>query len=503
MHYGNGGTRKRLCDTILNGSVFHSVCILLANSVTGLVLAKQKGAYPLNRSIIPHRLFRTTILLIAMPLLLSFMPIMSAVAQAASNHPTSGPFSFTFKGTHYTLARTAQQPPTDAQCRAQTSQPCYSPQEIRTAYDLNPVLNAGFTGKGQTIVIIDSFGDPTIQSDLQTFDAGFGLPDPPSFTQLAPLGQINFNPNAPDMFSWAAEITLDVEWSHAMAPDANIVLMTSPVDETQGVQGMPEFLYLEQYAVNHNLGKIISQSWGTTENTLFTTPGGRQVINNFDRFYQKAGAQGVTVLGSSGDGGTANPDINGNIYPFPTVNFPSASPYITAVGGTSLFADTSGNYQSETAWSATGGGVSQFFKEPGYQQNSLPASDQQLLNGFRGVPDIAFNADPGTGILVYLSFPGIPAGWYTIGGTSEGSPSWAGIIADGDQMAGHPLGFINPAVYKLGNSSDYAKSFHDVTVGNNSQDGIPGYNATPGWDATTGWGTPKVATFLRELIERT
>lgn len=460
----------------------------------------------MNQFFTSHRLFRITILLIAMPLLLSFMPIMSAVAQAASSHV---PFSFTFKGNHYILARAAQQPPTDAQCRAQTGFPCYNPQEIRTAYDLNPVLNAGFTGKGQTIVIIDSYGSPTIQADLQTFDAGFGLPDPPSFTQLAPLGQLNFDPTNADMVGWAFETTLDVEWSHAMAPDANIVLMTSPVDETQGIQGMPQFLYLEQYAVNHNLGKIISQSWGTTENTLFTTPGGRQVISNFDHFYQKAGAEGVTIFGSAGDAGTANPDINGNIYPFPTVNFPSASPYITAVGGTALFADTSGNYQSETVWNdgptagATGGGVSQFLKEPSYQKKNLPASDQQLLNGFRGVPDIAFNAAGSTPVLVYLSIPSIPAGWYMIAGTSEGSPTWAGIIADGDQMAGHPLGFINPAVYKLGNSSDYAKSFHDITVGNNSQDGIPGYNATPGWDATTGWGTPKVWTFLRELIERT
>jgi subtilase family serine protease len=437
-----------------------------------------------------------------MPLVLSFLPMMSTVAQAASSRSTSSPFSFTFKGNHYTLVRTAQPPPTDAQCRAQIGQPCYSPQEIRTAYDLDPVLKAGYTGKGQTIVIIDSFGDPTIQNDLQVFDSAYGLPAPPSFSVLAPLGQLQFDPNTPGMIGWAAEISLDVEWAHAMAPDANIVLMTSPVNETQGVQGMPEFLYLEQYAVNHHLGKIISQSWATTENTLFTIPGGRQVINNFDRFYQKADAAGVTVLGSTGDSGTANPDINGNIYPFPTVNFPASSPYITAVGGTSLFADTNGNYQNETAWSATGGGISQYFNEPNYQKTTLPASAQKLLNGHRGLPDIAFNADPGTGVLVYLSFPGVPAGWYIFGGTSEGSPTWAGIIADGNQMAGHSLGFINPAVYKLGKGSDYAESFHDITVGNNRQDNIPGYDATPSWDPTTGWGTPKVATFLEELIEQ-
>lgn len=150
-------------------------------------------------------------------------------------------------------------------------------------------------------MIIDSFGSPTIQKDLKIFDAGYGLPDPPSFKEFAPLGKVKFDPSNSDMIGWAAETTLDVEWTHSMARGANIVLMTSPVDETQGVQGMPEFLYLEQYAVKHNLGKIISQSWATTENTLFNIPGGIQVLKNFEAFYQQADGQGVTIFGSSGD----------------------------------------------------------------------------------------------------------------------------------------------------------------------------------------------------------
>jgi subtilase family serine protease len=307
------------------------------------------------------------------------------------------------------------------------------------------------------------------------------------------------------MVGWAFETTLDVDWAHAMAPDANIVLLTSPVAETEGVQGMPEFLFLEQYALKHHLGNIISQSWGATEETLFN-PGGRKVFNDFENFYQQAAAQHVTVFAASGDFGAANPNINGKFYPFPTVIFPASSPYVTAVGGTSLFADTHGNYDHETVWNnstgATGGGVSKVFNEPDYQQNTLPTSDQKLLNGHRGLPDVAWNADPNTAILVYISFlGGKNNGFYFIGGTSEGSPQWAGIIADGNQMAGHPLGFINPAVYQLGSGSDYGESFHDITVGNNSFAGVTGYNATPGWDLTTGWGTPKVATFLQELIE--
>src|SRR5437588_3067690 len=236
-----------------------------------------------------------------------------------------------------------------------------------------------------------------------------------------------------------------------MATDVNIVLMTCSVAETEGDQGLPEFLYLEKYALSHHLGNIISQSFGATEETLFT-PGGRQILNEFNNFYQQAGNAGVTVLASSGDSGVANVNINGKIYPFRTVNFPASSPYVTAVGGTSLFADTSGNYQHETVWNnntgASGGGLSHYFAEPVYQQANLPASDQKILNGFRGLPDISWNADPFTAVLVYISFLGGSSnGYYFIGGTSEGSPDWAGIIADGDQMAGFPVGFINQALY--------------------------------------------------------
>ena len=301
------------------------------------------------------------------------------------------------------------------------------------------------------------------------------------------------------MVNWAFETTLDVEWSHALAPDANIVLMTSPVSETEGVQGLPEFLFLEKYAVSHNLGKIISQSWGATENTLFN-PAGRQIFNQFNDFYKQAGQNGVTFFASTGDSGSSNVDINGNIYPFPTVIFPASSPYVTAVGGTSLFASSTGNYQSETVWEgAGGGGISQSFKEPDYQKANLPASDQSLLNGFRGIPDITYNADPQTTILIYLSFIS-PAGFYLIGGTSEGSPQWAGIIADADQMAGHPLGFLNPALYQLGNSHA-ANSYHDITVGNNGYNNVPGYDATPGWDLASGWRSPKASGLLPALIK--
>jgi subtilase family serine protease len=389
------------------------------------------------------------------------------------------------------LAAAGSQAPTDAECRAAGEGPCYSPQEIRHAYGVDQLLTRGDQGKGQTVVIIDSFGSPTITSDLQAFDAGYGLPAPPSFKIIAPLGTVPFNPTAiPDQIGWAAETTLDVEWAHAMAPKASIVLLTSPVDETEGVQGMPQFDELINYALDHHLGNVISESWGATENTLFT-PGGEQVIRSFNASYARAAAMGVTALASTGDNGVGNVETDGvTVYPFPTVNFPASSPLVGAIGGTSLTADTNGDYQSETAWSDGGGGISQQFREPFYQA-FLPHSAQQELGGFRGTPDVSWNADPNTPILIYLSFFGpSAAGYYTIGGTSEGSPSWAGVVADLDQLAGRGIGLLDPYAYALGATG---RGFHDVTVGNNSDNGVTGYNATPGWDLTTGWGSPNLA----------
>jgi subtilase family serine protease len=455
----------------------------------------------------PGNLFRWRVALplVFLILVLGIFPVVAANAHGTSSQPHAKPFVITAKGKSFTMAQTSQKPPTDAQCRTNLGVPCYSPQEIRKAYGATPLLNAGFTGKGQSIVIIDSFGSPTIRHDLHVFDQGYGLPDPPSFKILAPLGTVPFNPNNSGQVGWAFETTLDVEWSHVLAPEANIVLMTSPVNETEGVQGLPQFLFLEKYALDHHLGKIISQSWGATEETLFT-PAGRQVIADFERFYERARDEHVTVLASSGDTGSTNFKLNLiNLYPFPVIGFPASSPLVTAVGGTSLFASTSGNYQDEIVWNnstgASGGGISEVFKEPNYQQNNLPSSDQKLLNGNRGMPDIAYNADPNTGILVYVSFIS-PAGFYLIGGTSEGSPQWAGIIADADQLAGHSLGFLNPALYAIGNSGDYHESFHDITFGSNAFAGVRGFKATPGWDLSTGWGSPKVATLVTELIER-
>jgi subtilase family serine protease len=391
--------------------------------------------------------------------------------------------------------------PTDTLCRSLIGYPCYSPQEMRTAYGVSELLADGFDGKGQTIVIVDSYGSPTIDADLRQFDSDYGLPDPPSFQVVSPLGTVEFDPTNQDMVGWALETTLDVEWAHSMAPGANIVLLTSPVSETEGTVGMPQFIQIETYALDHHLGQVFSQSWGATENTLMDSAG-QDVIAQFEAVYQRARAEHVTVFAGAGDSGSANLEQSGTtFYSFPTVNYPASSPWVTAVGGTSLTADTSGNYISEAVWDdygAGGGGVSQIFSEPIWQL-PLPASDQTLLARHRGIPDVSYNADPSTGILVYASLPGLPAGYYLFGGTSEGSPQWAGIAADFNQIAGRPLGYLNAKLYLLGARGALAPVTHDITVGNNGFAGIPGYSATPGWDLATGWGTPKLAALGKAL----
>jgi subtilase family serine protease len=364
------------------------------------------------------------------------------------------------------------------------------------AYGVQSLIERGFTGKGQTIVDIVSYGSPTLQQDMDIFDKQFGLP-PITIKVIAPLGVARFNATNQDMAGWAGETELDVQIIHAVAPGANIVVLTSPVDETEGTIGLPQFLQLEQYALTHHLGNIISQSWGASEVTL-KDAAGQQEIHKWDAFLKQATTQqGITFFASSGDNGATDyADLKATkLSPTPTTSFPADDPWVTSVGGTSL--QRNGTAFQEIAWNRSGGGFSSFFATPAYQQ-ALPASVQSQLKQRRGVPDVAGDADPRTGLAIYTS------GWELGGGTSASAPLWAAFMAIADQMAGHPLGFINPALYKLATSSSYAQDFNDITVGNNTVDvnGTPvqGYPAVQGWDPITGLGTPDAEKLLPGLV---
>jgi hypothetical protein len=336
----------------------------------------------------------------------------------------------------------------------------HTPAQIAQAYGFNQVSfdNGAIQGNGagQTIAIVDASYDPNIASDLQKFDAQFGLSAPPSFSQFVEQG-------ATTNSGWALETALDVEWAHAMAPGANIDLIEA------NNSSLGSLMSAVNYARNLANVSVVSMSWGAGEfaaetqyDSLFTTP---------------AGHIGITFVASSGDGGAGT-------------TWPSVSPNVLAVGGTSLSTNSSGSYVGETAWSGSGGGISTFETEPTYQ-----TSVQNT--GQRTTPDVAYNADPNSGFAVYDSVPYAGQnGWFEVGGTSAGAPQWAALIAIADQgraLSGQGmLSNAQSTLYTLP-----ASDFHDVTSGSN------GYAATAGYDLVTGRGAPVANSLVQALSGNT
>lgn len=370
---------------------------------------------------------------------------------------------------------------------------CLTPHALRVAYGIDSLINKGFTGKGQTIVDIVSFGSPTLQQDMQVFDKTFDLP-PADIQVISPLNVPEYDPHQ-DKDGWAQETEMDVQIIHTLAPEAKIIVLQSPVAETEGTIGLPEYRQLEQYVIDHQLGYIVSQSWGTSELTLQDAPGQQELQQWNDLLENGTTKHHITYFGASGDtGATDYRDDKNHLANIPTTSFIADSPWVTSVGGTSLHITESNS--SEIAWSSSGGGFSQFYQMPSYQK-LLPAKVQQQFNNQRGVPDISAVADPTTGLPIYLD-----GQWSLAGGTSASTPVWAAIEAIANQMAGHPLGFINPGLYKLGTSATYQQDFHDITEGNNNnlQAGVKGYQAVVGWDPVTGLGTPNAEHLIPDLI---
>jgi len=393
-------------------------------------------------------------------------------------------------------------------CKQQTGFKCYAPFQMQKAYDLNPLYAQHLDGTGRTIAIVDSFGSPTAKQDLKQFDSDFNLPDPPSFKIIQPAGPVPpYDPGNPTMVGWAAETTLDIEWAHAIAPGANILLVETPVAETEGVTGFPEIVKSENYVIKHGLADVISQSFAATERT-FTA----DELFALRSAYINAEAHNVTVLAGSGDWGATGPKPRQGFYPFRTAQWPSSDPLVTAVGGTRLDLNSQGNRNfPDIAWNetqelggpaATGGGRSIFFSRPAYQD-----SVQNVVASRRGQPDISLNAAVNGGVLVYTSFGGFRVGYHIFGGVSAATPEFAGVIAIADQAAGKDLGLINPKLYAIGTGS----AIPDVTAGNNTVSftdknnqlvTVHGYPAATGYDLSTGLGTVDAALLVAALGKR-
>lgn len=368
-------------------------------------------------------------------------------------------------------------PPTAAECEQYYSVTCYSPDQLETAYGTGRLFRYGIDGAGQTIVVVEPLGSPSVQSDLTTFDEAFGLPGPPSFQVIAPVGAPPAYQSTPADEAWAQETSLDVEWAHAMAPGARILLVETPVAETEGLAGFPQILAAENYVIDHHLGDVISQSFESTEET-FPSPA---VLDFLSSTYLNAYRHGVTVVSASGDNGVAgysNPETT-TFYPRRVVQWPASDPFVTSVGGTTLDLDSSGNRLApDVAWNdtynatvlrdfvdsvppqpfASGGGASAVFPRPDYQDIGTRAARRH-----RTVPDISMNAGCTGPVDIYSAAVG---GWFIVCGTSEAAPLFSGVVALADQLAGHSLGLVNPELYKLG--AERAPGIVPIYQGNNT-----------------------------------
>jgi subtilase family serine protease len=434
---------------------------------------------------------------------------------------------------------------------------CYGAPQIRAAYGVDQLGNTstgtGLLGQGQTIVLVDSYGEPTGAADLQAFHDAFypNLPDP-NYTAVYPNGSPDYKnigngqSGSSGAAGWAGEAALDIEWSYAIAPLAHIVLLGVPPAETEGVQGFPNLFKAISDAIDaYPSGTVFSMSFGVTEQTF----GGatNQPTKKFDAVFQQGIAKGDTFFASSGDDGSlgvSKQHRDSQYYGFPTDGWPASSPYVTSVGGTQLqygwtwnpasdiaftaagdynpayWQYTAGgnrNYVWDESWlpAATGGGPSVLYARPSWQSGVLAGAGDHRL-----VPDLAWNAAVNGGVLVYTSF--FPAysrvGWHVYGGTSASSPQVAALTALAAQVAGHGLGNINPFIYT------HPSAFTDVTPAHEGAAGVisgdlisnrmfdyngdgvavtwdpvAGWPTTTGYDMTTGFGTPWAPSYVSSL----
>jgi subtilase family serine protease len=340
-----------------------------------------------------------------------------------------------------------------------------SPSAVRSAYNLSGLSGSSNAGSGQIIAIVDAFHYPTALSDLNTFNSQYGYPQLSTCSSLTQSGacfeQVHPGGSTPrSNSSWALEAALDIEWAHAEAPGAKIVLVEAQSNSTSNL--------FNGVNLANSLGATeVSMSWGGSETSSETS---------LDSSFTHAGTF-YTV--SAGDSGHA-------------AESPASSPNVISVGGTTLngCSGTSCSFSSETTWSGSGGAASAFEAIPAYQSSytgpvSGSATISALTGSKRGVPDVSFDANPNTGVSVFDSTTiSGQSGWFTLGGTSVGAPNWAGILAAG-KAAGSTALEGDAAIYAGG----YKTNLRDVTSGTNGTCGTA-CTAGTGYDLVTGLGSP-------------
>ena len=509
-----------------------------------------------------HRLGLTTAVA-AVACLAAGLP--AANASPGATAAGSGPLSAKAPESAFTAASAAADP---VACRrpapdgrVSTTIHCYTPDQIRAHYGLAPLTPATTDGAGQTIVLVDSYGSPTAENDVDFFAQTFNGPTP-DFEAAFPQGKIDYShatgngsgtsgPTAAE--GWAGEANLDVQWAYAIAPRAHIVLVATQPAETQGVQGMPNFMKAIDWAINkYPSGTVFSMSFGTSEEAFAGSSAATQFAK-FDQTFQRGLAKHDTFFASSGDDGSlgvSRAHHQGQTLDHPSTSYPNTSPYVTSVGGTQVqsgwtwnpsqdkpfnddgsrnplyWAWTQGG-DTEAVWNeswasiGTGGGLSHVYARPDYQD-----SVSSVVGNHRGVPDLAWNAAVNGGVLVYRTyFPELdgPASFGVFGGTSASSPQVAALTAIANQSrkaAGRQgIGNLNETIYS--GTFPHASAFRDIvpqTYGTapsgvlddnqmweTGPDGfvhpgpVPGFPTTPGYDLTTGWGSPVAGGYVSAL----
>jgi subtilase family serine protease len=404
---------------------------------------------------------------------------------------------------------TASPPVAETDCLA-ARPACYAPQQFRVAYGIQPLLDRGIDGRGVTVALPEEAETgpaqtpavTDIRQDVADFDSRFGLP-PARIQVTTTLAGASASP-------WLAseEEVEDTELVHAVAPDATIrEILIGPADVSTPAKFAATFAAYVRIAVRY--AAVMSQCQVGEDFSVGESSWTGAEVATMNSALEYAAARHVTVVAASGDEGAMG---FGSSAPAKQVILPASDPLVLGVGGTSLTASpVTGAYISETVWNApelpengaSGGGFSHMFARPAYQ-DGVPG-----IGGTRGVPDVAADAEGSTGMALAFSAPNGSYWLIGAGGTSAGAPFWAGLIALADQEAGHPLGFVNPAIYQIARGPLYHKAFHDITTGNNTvvlgsaspPVTVTGYQAGPGWDPVTGWGTPD-AQVLIPLLAR-
>ncbi|HEY0753434.1 MAG TPA: S53 family peptidase [Ktedonobacteraceae bacterium] len=396
-------------------------------------------------------------------------------------------------------------PKASANCPSASSS-ALIPSQLATAYNYNGLHSVGLQGEGQTVGVFEL--DGYSQSDVQTYAQCFGGSGVP--LQNVAVDGFNGQPGA-----GAVEVELDIELLLSQAPHLAKVLVYEAPNTTQG--------YNDEFArIVSDRTPVVSVSWGDCEKNM-----GQQELQQENTFFQEAAAQGQSILVAAGDSGSAScfQLLQGGSTDFSlNADDPASQPFVTGVGGTHLTLNSGNGYQTEAVWNggllggAGGGGLSQFWKMPAWQ--SGPGVKNSYSNGMRELPDVSLDADPATGYPIYCTAGsscsgsggiggiGSSSGWLTVGGTSAAAPMWAAMVVLANELAAKagkgPLGFLNPAIYKLASqSSSYSRDFHDITqTGNNDEIGINGgaYPVTTAYDQATGWGSLNAAKLVSDMV---